>query len=83
MNDTVEQPVLVPKEEGAAATALVRIAGGLDLLANVLAGFPDKNPNVWRSPEWAKQLKDLTLVCEHLQQHARQLDEIAEKLNPG
>jgi hypothetical protein len=83
MNDTVEQPALVPKEEDAAAAALVRIAGAIELLANVLAGFPEKNPNVWRSPEWAKQLKDLTLACEHLRQHARQLEDVAENLNRG
>jgi hypothetical protein len=77
MNDTVEQPILAPSASDATSAGLLRIAGGLELLADVLAAFPEKNPEVWRSTDWAKQLTDLTLTCEHLRQHARQLEDLA------
>lgn len=35
---------------------LARIAADLDVLAEVLGGYPGRNPEVWRSAEWAKQL---------------------------
>jgi hypothetical protein len=81
MSDTVEQPVLAPKAADGAVAALARIAGGLDLLASVLAAFPTQNPQVWEHSSSAKQLKDLMFACEHLRQHARQLEAIAQDLS--
>lgn len=78
MEDSVQQTA--PEAERAATAAmLARIAADLDVLADVLGGYPDRNPEVWRSAEWAKQLTDLGVACERLRQRARQLEEIAER----
>jgi hypothetical protein len=78
MNDTIEQPILSPEKDDISAATLRRIGGGLELLASVLAAFPEKNPALWKSEDSAKQLTDLTLACEHLRQYARQLERLAE-----
>jgi hypothetical protein len=76
MNDTIEQPIIAPGKDDTSTATLRRIAGGLELLASVLAAFPEKNPALWKSAESAKQSTDLTLACEHLREYARQLEDI-------
>jgi hypothetical protein len=74
----VVRPTL--KGDSATSLMLVSIAADMDMLSSVLSEFPGKHPDAWQSPEWAKDLKDLGLMCERLRQRARELEEIAERL---
>jgi hypothetical protein len=78
-DDTVERPALRGSDPET-FVKLRRIAIDLDLIAEVLGGYPHRNPDVWLSAEWEKPLKDLELACERLRARAQQLDQIADEL---
>jgi hypothetical protein len=49
----------------------------------VLAEYPARNPETWKSPGWAKQLKDLQIACERLHEYARQVEDVSTRLGDG
>jgi hypothetical protein len=63
------------------ATVLTRIAGDLEMIAGVLATFPERNSATWNSAQWAKDRKDLEIACERMRAAARLLDELAGKVD--
>jgi hypothetical protein len=82
-DETGLRPILKDESQEAVFAQLVRVGSDLDLLADVLRQYPDRHPEVWRSGEWVKDLKDLDLTCARLRRCAAQLDEIAERLRRG
>jgi hypothetical protein len=65
------------------AQSLARIAANLQTIAAVLGEYPARNPDAWNSPEWAKELKDLQIACERLQEYARRVDDLSTRLANG
>ena len=65
------------------AETLARVATNLRAIAGVLAEFPARSPAAWNVPERAKDLKDLQIACERLQDYARRMEEIAASLPGG
>jgi hypothetical protein len=76
-DDTVVRRALIPDRSPDVQPALRRIAASIHVLANVVGGYPTRHTEVWQSPEWQKDLKDLLLACERLREHARELDILA------
>ena len=80
-DDTGVWPALRDDESADAPSArLARIGTDVGLLSHVLSGYPGRHPAVWRSAEWAKDLKDLELACAHLRDYARELQELAGRI---
>jgi hypothetical protein len=79
-DETGLRPILRDESQEALSAQLARVGSDLDLLADVLSSYPGRHPQVWRSAEWGKDLKDLDLTCARLRRCAAQLDEIAQRL---
>jgi hypothetical protein len=71
------------KSNESPADALARIVANLKAIATVLAEYPARNPETWKSPGWAKQLKDLQIACERLHEYARQVEDVSTRLGDG
>jgi hypothetical protein len=71
-----------PNQPEPPAAALARVASSLRVIAGVLAAFPSRAPEAWNGPDRAKDLKDLQIACERLQEYARKVEEVAAVLAP-
>jgi len=81
---TIERLAELPQSEAhPPAESLARIAANLKVIAGVLAEYPQRNPDAWNSPGWEKELRDLHIACERLNEYARRMEDLSARLVDG